>query len=1136
MVGRPKPLNFLNYELGHVQEFPVRTEARPGHHWMTRLVKEGRPHREWVALEDGRKVSALYKNQKLELSFGRHSDVQRVRHWLHHASPPCLARLELTATPQGILEGTLALSQSALAGELEEAPEILLSDAVVEQIGGGSVERTRDELIGSGGISSPWPEENFVLVMQVPIRFRREERDEEPEIRWVLANGHDLRCRLEGKPGRQYLKAMGYERRKKEVKTRLPGVHFVRVRAMPRLVDDEEEIEGTNLEDLTPIQNDHLTAWVEYEWAERERRKALLERRQQVDLEYDEVVDGPRRGSKNDDETRWTVRIRNGIADCQKWLAEKGEFTGKVEKIDAFVELHSLHSGGDVDGVESANHATIEKFEKDHQMDRIIATITWKEHDSPPNKGKLVACSHYGNEKQEERRDEALKRLRCGQSANPDLLRYIFFPQAIPSIEGKDIRMWHRPGAPRLNESQKKAVIRAAKEPSLLLIQGPPGTGKTTVIAESIHQLRHRYRNRGDGEPGSGSGPLRVLVSSIQNDAVANAADKLGSEDVFVDRHVRGEGEDRATELRGREIAGKLWRQMEARPAFQRYRRLCGLSRAVETLAPHLGSQPRRSLSYIEEFESSDAFDELGNNVRDDLDMLKVRLRELMADEIVGKEKDIVDEEPELPQDFRAALKRLTEAPESLLESDFSAALDLVVELEGLLEEGPEHVRNRGRELAQDASSCRRGLRRAIKTGELRPRYAKKWTSLREEARRLLAGGDEQEESDVEAISPHDEWLKEAQRWLGRAREDIAERLEEFAAREEAIVFDWISTLNDRPTVMQKVVTEYAPVRATTCQKSSKFYDDERPYDVVIIDEAARGGLDVLIPMTMGRSIILVGDQNQLPPHVEDELERQLEEDIRRNVDLKETWLFSYLWDELGGPVARTNCVSLTTQYRMHRDIGEVVSKAFYEPEGLKLDHDCSGGSEAKRAPVFGLFNDEPFVWLDTSDVLQDGSTRRAQDISWPCHMSNHYEAKLIIDVLNGLSKEGLEELRAREDGKPIGLIPFYREQLNLLRRLVDRYLPHLRDDIELKTADSFQGKDFPLVILSTVRSNNAGKVGFLELPNRINVGISRAKNQVILVGDRVTLTKGSEPFERVWKVIKGDSGPGIVVPSSDVT
>ena len=98
--------------------------------------------------------------------------------------------------------------------------------------------------------------------------------------------------------------------------------------------------------------------------------------------------------------------------------------------------------------------------------------------------------------------------------------------------------------------------------------------------------------------------------------------------------------------------------------------------------------------------------------------------------------------------------------------------------------------------------------------------------------------------------------------------------------------------------------------------------------------------------------------------------------------------------------------------------------------------------------------------------------------------------------------------------------------------------MPKLEGLIELGTVDSFQGKDFPLVILSSVKSNRDGRVGFLSLPNRLNVAISRAKNQVILLGDSATLTHadaGSEPFKQIWSDANDDALPGRVIASHKV-
>ena len=183
------------------------------------------------------------------------------------------------------------------------------------------------------------------------------------------------------------------------------------------------------------------------------------------------------------------------------------------------------------------------------------------------------------------------------------------------------------------------------------------------------------------------------------------------------------------------------------------------------------------------------------------------------------------------------------------------------------------------------------------------------------------------------------ESLRQAVGWIYRASDAVSDGLLDYCKTEEAIIFDWIHSLRHSSAELREVFFKHAATTASTCQKADSKHSDDI-FDVVIVDEAARAGLDILVPITLARSIILVGDHKQLPPHVESEYLWRLPEDVRDRFDLETESLFSWLMKNLPAQ----NTVALRQQYRMHEDIGRMVSKVFYEPE-LKLEHHYSGNA-----------------------------------------------------------------------------------------------------------------------------------------------------------------------------------------------
>jgi superfamily I DNA and/or RNA helicase len=272
-------------------------------------------------------------------------------------------------------------------------------------------------------------------------------------------------------------------------------------------------------------------------------------------------------------------------------------------------------------------------------------------------------------------------------------------------------------------------------------------------------------------------------------------------------------------------------------------------------------------------------------------------------------------------------------------------------------------------------------------------------------------------------------------------------------------------------------------------------------YDLVIIDEAARADLgDLLIPMSLGKTILLVGDQNQLPPYLDELAARELEKENTRYLNmLRERSFFQELFEAL----PETNRTMLNRQYRCHPVIGQAISNAFYG-RGLLSgpeNPDAYQTWEASKQPAWGIGEDSPLCWINT-----DGLTNAI------CKTVNQEETHIAKVVLERVFATG--EL----NGQKVGLITFYRDQMHNVAAMLEECFPEHQRLVELGTVDSFQGKEFPLVVLLTSRHDpDRGRAGFLSLPNRVNVAVSRAQRQLVIIGSRKTLLHsggGSKPFK----------------------
>jgi len=267
-----------------------------------------------------------------------------------------------------------------------------------------------------------------------------------------------------------------------------------------------------------------------------------------------------------------------------------------------------------------------------------------------------------------------------------------------------------------------------------------------------------------------------------------------------------------------------------------------------------------------------------------------------------------------------------------------------------------------------------------------------------------------------------------------------------------------------------------AQVLCTTNIGAGHFTLANRKFSIVLIDEATQATEpSALVPIVKGaRQLILVGDHRQLPPTV---TSRRAEED---GLDIP---LFERLLSN-GLPAHM-----LTTQYRMHPSIREFPSSRFYEN---KLEDGCS---PTERPPVAGFLWpdwDKPvaFVPVHGAEIEEEAGSSR----------SNMDEAAIVVKVVNDLLAPG--DLTPED----IGVISPYAGQVRLIRSMVDDVI----EGLEVKSVDGYQGREKEIIVLSTVRSNDAGKVGFLSNYRRLNVALTRAKRGLIVIGDDRTLRNDS--------------------------
>lgn len=298
----------------------------------------------------------------------------------------------------------------------------------------------------------------------------------------------------------------------------------------------------------------------------------------------------------------------------------------------------------------------------------------------------------------------------------------------------------------------------------------------------------------------------------------------------------------------------------------------------------------------------------------------------------------------------------------------------------------------------------------------------------------------------------------------------------------------------------------------------------ETTYDWVIIDEAARSvSSELAIAMQSGKRILLVGDHKQLPPLYQDEHKMALARSLNipsrgKELDYIIGSDFERIFESAYG---KKVSASLDTQYRMAPAIGTLVSECFYNGKLV------NGKLEKQISDIYCAL---PKHFQSTVTWLSTDNLPNAQHEKRNGSLVNHAEADIIISLLKDLecNNSFLESDIAynciTKGEAAIGIICMYAEQKQLIRKKFNErpWANDFKELVKIDTVDSYQGKENHIVITSLTRFDSSKTPGFLRLPNRINVALSRAMDKLIIVGATSTwMDRGSHhPLGQVLSMI----------------
>lgn len=313
-----------------------------------------------------------------------------------------------------------------------------------------------------------------------------------------------------------------------------------------------------------------------------------------------------------------------------------------------------------------------------------------------------------------------------------------------------------------------------------------------------------------------------------------------------------------------------------------------------------------------------------------------------------------------------------------------------------------------------------------------------------------------------------------------------------------------------------------ARVIACTLVGSAHHLLEGMKFGTLFIDEAAQA-LEAAcwIPMRRASRVILAGDHCQLPPTV-------------KSIAALRAGLGKTLMERIAENKPEVVTL-LKIQYRMNDEIMRFSSDWFY---GGKVE----SAPQIKYRSV--LDYDHPITWIDTSneenqitiegeDAPEDSASAssaanqnsdlnfKEQFVGESFGRINKAEAELTLLTLAEYFTK-ISKRRVLEERIDVGIISPYRAQVQYLKKLIKKYefFKPYRRLISVNTVDGFQGQERDVILISLVRSNDEGQIGFLKDLRRMNVAMTRARMKLIILGNKDTMTK--HPFyKKLWEYVE---------------
>lgn len=692
--------------------------------------------------------------------------------------------------------------------------------------------------------------------------------------------------------------------------------------------------------------------------------------------------------------------------------------------------------------------------------------------------------SPIGDEVVKKRRDYALSRLR--EQSSP-LLAFLWEAmESKPTMKTRNqtrsiisdstrefVRTQFK--VSKLTEDQETAINLALQTPDIIAIQGPPGTGKTTVVSAICHRLVElAEKEKGDKT----SKPKLILASAFQNDTVEHIASKIYTEGL---------------------PTVKLGKESQTISATQQF--IESINRSVDAELLRLNPDGLKFTVYDQLKTIYDIHITEGN-LNETCNSITQLLRKNLFDrDLASSWITMIEPDNQLDRKTIRAIDKIQKLSEDIKDyHDIEYCRVAAATIDRYCAEQLHPYENHVIEEMNGSSAPD-------------SKIIYDFLDIRERMLEKLGGNNKDKLTEMHLRN----WLLEA---MEKAKSYDSKNTGQYKEVYYTTVLEDIKEmLQGNTRYIENAIRNYGVSVAATNQVSARLnleIGNDRARNVILEEAARSNPLDLIIPMTKATErIILLGDQMQLPHLLEqeiaDEVVGALEDEasvVDEKQELLKKSLFGIIYDNLKG-VLPQRCIMLTKQFRMHPAIGTFISQTYYEG---KLENGVSAKDRTHPLPY--PWQNKAIAFVDVNGESM-GFEERGQS------KSRKVEVKKVVDIL--------DDILSKDKNLSVGVITFYSRQVRELMKeasnkgftQIDRegnYVisplyattPDGRERLRIGSVDSFQGKEFDIVILSTVRSNNIERkdgnekkaFGFLMLENRLNVAFSRAIRLLITVGD----------------------------------